>query len=153
MKLSVFFGNAEIRFSPEFGFTHKKINAYAVAETFFNDFAEFGRNELADIFGCVPSQINYVIATRFNPQKGYSVESRRGGGGYIRISRIKDGKISDAESIGDECDPESAKKVITQLFNMRELDAKSAKMLLAALWAIDSDKVRAKALKNALMEL
>lgn len=118
-----------------------------------NDFAEFGRNELADIFGCVPSQINYVIATRFNPQKGYSVESRRGGGGYIRISRIKDGKLISSDEIGDECDQDSAKRIITRLFDMRKLDARSAKMLLAALGAIDSDKVRAKALKSALMEL
>ncbi len=118
-----------------------------------NDFAEFGRNELADIFGCVPSQINYVIATRFNPQKGYSVESRRGGGGYIRISRIKDGKLINSDEIGDECGQDSAKRIITRLFDMRKLDARSAKMLLAALSAIDSDKVRAKALKSALMEL
>ncbi|MBQ7985636.1 MAG: CtsR family transcriptional regulator, partial [Clostridia bacterium] len=45
------------------------------------EYAEFGRNELAQIFGCVPSQINYVISTRFNPEKGYTVESQRGGGG------------------------------------------------------------------------
>lgn len=117
------------------------------------DFAEFGRNELADIFGCVPSQINYVISTRFNPQKGYSVESRRGGGGYIRISRIKDGKCTEfAEKIGDECDFESAKKIIASLFEIGELDRKAAKMLLAVLEVIESDKLRAKALKNALIE-
>ncbi len=117
------------------------------------DFAEFGRNELADIFGCVPSQINYVISTRFSPQKGYSVESRRGGGGYIRISRARGGGLAEAEQIGDACDLKSAEKIITELFNTRRLDEKSAKMLLAALRAIDSDKVRAKALKGALTEL
>ena len=46
-----------------------------------SDGIELGRNELASIFNCVPSQINYVISTRFNPEKGYIVESRRGGGG------------------------------------------------------------------------
>lgn len=46
------------------------------------------RNELADIFGCVPSQINYVISTRFSPERGYVVESRRGGGGCVRIKHI-----------------------------------------------------------------
>ena len=117
------------------------------------DFAEFGRNELADIFGCVPSQINYVIATRFSPQKGYSVESRRGGGGYIRISRIRSGGLPEATQIGDECDLKSADRIITELFNMRSIDEKAAKMLSSALRAIDSDKVRARALKNALMEL
>ena len=48
---------------------------------------EIQRNELAQTVGCVPSQINYVIASRFTPEQGYIVESRRGGGGYIRIRR------------------------------------------------------------------
>ena len=49
---------------------------------------EIQRNELAGQFNCVPSQINYVISTRFSPDKGYLVESRRGGGGCIKICRI-----------------------------------------------------------------
>lgn len=53
-----------------------------------DEFVEFGRNELAQYFNCVPSQINYVISTRFNPEQGYYVESRRGGGGNIKIKRI-----------------------------------------------------------------
>lgn len=53
------------------------------------------RNELADFFGCAPSQINYVLATRFTPLKGYDVESRRGGGGYIKIIKL-DNNTSDA---------------------------------------------------------
>lgn len=47
------------------------------------------RSELADLFQCVPSQINYVISTRFTVEKGYVVESKRGGGGYIRIRRVR----------------------------------------------------------------
>ncbi|MDR2665806.1 MAG: CtsR family transcriptional regulator, partial [Oscillospiraceae bacterium] len=50
--------------------------------------AELQRAELANRFNCVPSQINYVISTRFSPERGYIVESRRGGGGYIRIRRV-----------------------------------------------------------------
>ncbi|QHE50660.1 CtsR family transcriptional regulator [Pontibacillus sp. HMF3514] len=50
---------------------------------------EIKRSEIADHFQCVPSQINYVIKTRFTVEKGYIVESKRGGGGYIRISRIE----------------------------------------------------------------
>lgn len=46
------------------------------------------RSELADLFQCVPSQINYVISTRFTVEKGYVVESKRGGGGYIRIHKV-----------------------------------------------------------------
>ena len=50
--------------------------------------AELQRAELAQRFNCVPSQINYVISTRFSPEHGYIVESRRGGNGYIRITRV-----------------------------------------------------------------
>ena len=46
------------------------------------------RNELADLLSCAPSQISYVLSTRFTPEKGYLVESRRGSGGFIRIVRI-----------------------------------------------------------------
>ena len=49
---------------------------------------ELKRNELAEYFRCAPSQINYVLATRFTPDHGYIIESRRGGGGYIRIIRV-----------------------------------------------------------------
>ena len=49
---------------------------------------EIQRNELAEVFECVPSQINYVLSTRFTPLQGYFVESRRGEGGYIRIAKI-----------------------------------------------------------------
>ncbi len=53
-----------------------------------DDFVEIQRNELAEQFNCVPSQINYVIQTRFKPSQGYYVESKRGGGGHIRIKKI-----------------------------------------------------------------
>ena len=51
--------------------------------------AEVKRNDLAEKIGCVPSQINYVITSRFTPERGYVIESRRGGGGYIRILRMQ----------------------------------------------------------------
>ena len=50
---------------------------------------ELKRNELAEYFNCAPSQINYVLATRFTPDHGYLIQSRRGGGGYIRIFRMQ----------------------------------------------------------------
>ena len=57
-----------------------------------NGTAEIKRNELASLLGCVPSQINYVITSRFSPEHGYIVESRRGGGGYIKITRVSSSK-------------------------------------------------------------
>lgn len=53
-----------------------------------DEFVEIQRNELAEQFNCVPSQINYVIQTRFKPSQGYYVESKRGGGGHIKIKKI-----------------------------------------------------------------
>lgn len=50
---------------------------------------EIKRSEIADKFECVPSQINYVINTRFTIEKGYVVESKRGGGGFIRIMKVQ----------------------------------------------------------------
>ena len=57
-----------------------------------NEAIEIQRNELAEQFKCVPSQINYVISTRFKPQQGYYVESKRGGGGHITIRKVKSDK-------------------------------------------------------------
>ncbi|MFA5537438.1 MAG: CtsR family transcriptional regulator [Bacillota bacterium] len=50
---------------------------------------EVQRSEIAQIFACAPSQINYVLTTRFGPEQGYLIESRRGGGGYLRITRVE----------------------------------------------------------------
>ena len=59
---------------------------------------ELQRNELADYFSCAPSQINYVLATRFSPEKGYIIESRRGGGGYIKVIKITRDRSDDLMS-------------------------------------------------------
>ena len=71
--------------------------------------AEIQRNDLAMNLGCVPSQINYVISSRFTPEQGYIVESRRGGGGYIRITRVRLDRSSAimhiVNSIGDSLNP------------------------------------------------
>jgi len=58
------------------------------------DYIELQRSELAGIFSCVPSQINYVLSTRFTPTQGYIVESRRGGGGYVRIVKLSWDELS-----------------------------------------------------------
>ena len=125
------------------------------------DYAEIGRNELADIFGCVPSQINYVISTRFSPEKGYYVESRRGGGGYIKIKKVSLGGINDVIStLGRSCNAASARSAINYLFHEGYLNEQAARMLIAAtsdkaipISAPERDILRANILKNALCEL
>ena len=61
----------------------------AIIEEEQNGTIEIKRSEVAEKFQCVPSQINYVIKTRFTEERGYAVESKRGGGGYIRIFRVQ----------------------------------------------------------------
>lgn len=87
---------------------------------------ELKRNELAEYFGCAPSQINYVLATRFTPDHGYVIESRRGGGGYIRIVRVvqKPGQqllYLINERIGDAISEAEAARLITQLVEQKVL--------------------------------
>ena len=55
-----------------------------------DNFIELSRNDLAKFFSCVPSQINYVLNTRFTVNRGFVVESQRGGGGYIKVTRVQD---------------------------------------------------------------
>ena len=97
---------------------------------------EIGRNELAQTFGCVPSQINYVIRTRFTTERGYMVESRRGGGGYVRIARIEIPKdtyfMHVINSIGDELDSESAKAIALNIYEAELISERECKLLLSA---------------------
>ena len=67
-----------------------------ILEASHDGIVELQRNELALQFSCVPSQINYVLSTRFTTEQGYIVESRRGGGGYVRI--VKAYVADDSES-------------------------------------------------------
>ena len=69
--------------------TSDLIEAYLKKILEQSEIIEIRRAEMADLFNCVPSQINYVINTRFTVQRGYTVESKRGGGGYIRIEKIR----------------------------------------------------------------
>ena len=83
---------------------------------------ELKRNELAEYFNCAPSQINYVLATRFTPDHGYLIQSRRGGGGgYIRIFPHASGYFGAARLFywrrgsGDHITALKADHLITQL--------------------------------------
>ncbi len=99
--------------------------------------AEIQRNELANRLGCVPSQINYVITSRFTPEHGYLVESRRGGGGYIRITRVKFSEsrplMHVINCIGDRIDSESARIFLGNLKESGTIDERSARLMQAAL--------------------
>lgn len=94
------------------------------------------RNDLANQLGCVPSQINYVITSRFTPEAGYHIESRRGGGGYILITRAdsKDHVIMALiNSIGDSIDERSARAHIYNLNYQRLIDSDAARLMLSVL--------------------
>ena len=94
------------------------------------------RNDLANRLGCVPSQINYVITSRFTPEAGYRIESRRGGGGYILITRAesKDNAVmSLINSIGDSIDERTARAHIYNLNYQNVIDDRAAKIMLSVL--------------------
>ena len=97
---------------------------------------EIQRNELAQTLGCVPSQINYVISSRFTPEHGYIVESRRGGGGYIKITRVSLDKPSaimhTVNHIGAEASFALCRAHIMNLVNAEIIDKQSARLMLAA---------------------
>jgi transcriptional regulator CtsR len=82
-----------------------QIEAYLKQLLLSDNYVELQRSELAEIFSCVPSQINYVLGTRFTPSQGYVVESRRGGGGYLKIIKLswEDLRDSGAAQLPEEC--------------------------------------------------
>lgn len=91
---------------------------------------ELQRAELAQRFRCAPSQINYVLSTRFTPARGFSVESRRGGGGYIRVSRLPEQARTDL-AVGDEMDQLTAEHHIDRLQGAGRLTLREAAVLRA----------------------
>ena len=98
---------------------------------------ELKRNELAEYFGCAPSQINYVLATRFSPDHGYLTESRRGGGGYIRIVRVVQSGSQRLmylvnERIGDSLSEEECARLISQLKEQKIVTADEASLMAAS---------------------
>ncbi|MHC5228042.1 CtsR family transcriptional regulator [Enterococcus sp. LJL99] len=99
---------------------------------------EIRRAEMASLFNCVPSQINYVINTRFTIQRGYSVESKRGGGGYIRIAKVQ---ISDShhllkqiqQLIGNSLSEKDALIFVQKLYEEGVVTKKEGNIILSAL--------------------
>lgn len=99
--------------------------------------AEIQRNVLAGELGCVPSQINYVITSRFTPEQGYIVESKRGGGGYIRITRVTTDRRSAimhiVNSIGDKLSSSSAAIMLRNMKDSGIISAYDSALMSAAL--------------------
>ena len=98
---------------------------------------ELKRNELAQYFNCAPSQINYVLATRFTPDHGYIIESRRGGGGYIRIFRMEQDTSEQLiyllhERVGDSISSLESEHLITQLKERCLISCDEAAIMKAA---------------------
>ena len=101
-----------------------------------NGVLEVQRNDLAQRFNCVPSQINYVMSTRFSPERGYIVESRRGGNGYIRITRVRVDRqtllMHVINSLGEEMDLPSTRAILSNLVQSGALEESLGRSLLAA---------------------
>ena len=128
---------------------------------------ELKRNELAEYFGCAPSQINYVLATRFSPDHGYLTESRRGGGGYIRIVRVVQSGSQRLmylvnDRIGDSIGEEECLRLISQLKEQRIVTADEAALMASAVSTralsvpvpdVLKDAMRAKMMKSMLMTI
>jgi transcriptional regulator CtsR len=122
---------------------------------------EIRRMDMATLFNVVPSQINYVINTRFTLPKGYNVESKRGGGGYIRIVKIK---IADnyqmiesmKSSIGEELSQEDAKSFLGYLYQEEAITKREAHLMKAVLvenlLEKDADKKQVDILRAKLMQ-
>lgn len=125
--------------------------------------ADIQRNELATRIGCVPSAINYVITSRFTPQQGYLVESRRGGGGYIRITRISSERqnvlMHIVNGIGATLDENSCRIIIRDLLYRKLLSEEAAKIMSIAVSErslcdvppLFRERVRATVFKSMLM--
>ena len=129
-----------------------------------NGVLEVQRNDLAQRFNCVPSQINYVMSTRFSPEHGYIVESRRGGNGYIRITRVQMDReallMHVINSLGDSVDLPSARAILSNLVSAGALEESVGRALLAGIGDKSlirvsrqfRDAVRADVMKQVLIQ-
>ena len=120
------------------------------------------RNDLANQFNCVPSQINYVISTRFTPDHGYYVESQRGGGGYIKITKAKitksDYLMHLITSLGDKVTQKEIEIFVKNIYENDIISMREAKLILSAtndkaLNTENKDIIRASIFKNMLINL
>ncbi len=123
---------------------------------------EIKRAHIAEKFDCVPSQLNYVIKTRFTNEHGYTVESKRGGGGYIRITKVETHSKAEylahlKQLVGDQLSQQNAKHIIQSLYENEVVTQKEAKIISAVmdretlmLELPYRDRLRAKILKRVM---
>lgn len=125
---------------------------------------EIGRNDLALRFDCAPSQINYVLSTRFTPYKGYYIESRRGGSGYIKIIRLETDRYENLQGMIDgylqtEITLDKARALLSALKDAEVINEREELLMIHALAGSalkniaieDRNVVRASILKNMLL--
>lgn len=129
-----------------------------------SDLIEIQRNELAQQFNCVPSQINYVISTRFKLSQGYYVESKRGGGGNIKIKKINNTKsdyiMHIINNVGKTITANEIDILLSDFLTYSIITAKEAKLLKVAtsdnvlkLENDIKDEVRSRIFKNMLLNI
>ena len=129
-----------------------------------DEYIEIQRNDLAEYFKCVPSQINYVISTRFKPSHGYYVESKRGGGGHIKIKKLdwanSNYLMNIISNIGDTLTVAEIDIYLSDFLTYEIIDEKEAKLLKVA--TSDNvlivpqdyrDRLRANIFKNMLLNV
>lgn len=142
--------------------TSDHIEAYIKAILEQSGMVELQRSQLADTFQVVPSQINYVIKTRFTESRGYLVESKRGGGGYIRIGRIEFSNHHEMlrdllYSVGEEVSLAIFEDVLRLLFEQDLVTRQEMNLLLAMatnrVLGDDANLIRANMLRQLLQEV
>ena len=142
------------------------IEQFIVSTLGENDSVDISRNSLAEYFSCAPSQINYVLDTRFTVDRGYFKESKRGGSGFVKITKIK---MTDSneylsslikESIGEELTSKRMSQILDKLVSSGVVSSNEKNIIEAALSDESlampltiKDRVRSKAFKNILSKL
>ena len=140
------------------------MNGRSISDVDDDDFIELSRNDLAKFFSCVPSQINYVLNTRFTVNRGFVVESQRGGGGYIKVLRVQDNNTNFLNNVLNLCNQPinytQACQIIQNMLDKNILTEQESRLIKSAVSVralnnpINIDNVlRANILKQVIIEL
>lgn len=140
-----------------------KIELFIMSLLEDSDDIELKRNDLAQYFGCSPSQINYVLTTRFTLDRGYLITSKRGGGGCINVIRVQtqDEDIRElvTNHVGNEISQAKVHAIVMRLHDNRIVSSREASLILSAVSSLAmvppslENYIRANILKNMLCAL